>query len=446
MKILKSFLGAAFLAAVIVLGTVSVKADSFSINFESYGLGDVNGQDGWTKTGPYDVAVSANTPAYPSFGSQSLRISNAFTSGSFGDWAFAKPLTDAVGEIDSTPAGTFQRRFEVQFDIASANPSVRQEGLQISTAPDRGDGSRMSYLRFVDGSDGLDVFFDDVQGTTSPANFEETQIGTGLDRTIPHTIRLRLDALDGPSNDLVKVWIDGGLVHTGTSWENYYRFDTEASAEQSPRIVRTEIFQARTSGGTAPSTLGKGFLIDNLSLFSGPIPAPIDKDQCKKDGWKTFTDPVFKNQGDCVSFVQAKQHLVDTITVNSNNINGTDSNVTLKSNKRYMFEASGTWTNSLNVSDAEYASKDAWATYMDGYDITPWFLGVSEFDLQVNDNFVDWGAYDSSHTYTDYFMGTGNPVNFRIFDGNSNDGPLAVNPGWYGDNSGSLTVKIYEIK
>jgi hypothetical protein len=32
-----------------------------------------------------------------------------------------------------------------------------------------------------------------------------------------------------------------------------------------------------------------------------------NKDQCKKDGWKTSTSPVFKNQGDCVSsFASAK--------------------------------------------------------------------------------------------------------------------------------------------
>jgi hypothetical protein len=34
-----------------------------------------------------------------------------------------------------------------------------------------------------------------------------------------------------------------------------------------------------------------------------PCVGPTDKDQCKKDGWKIFTCPVFKNQGDCVSFV-----------------------------------------------------------------------------------------------------------------------------------------------
>lgn len=30
---------------------------------------------------------------------------------------------------------------------------------------------------------------------------------------------------------------------------------------------------------------------------------PTTKDQCKKDGWKTFNNPSFKNQGDCVSYV-----------------------------------------------------------------------------------------------------------------------------------------------
>jgi hypothetical protein len=30
---------------------------------------------------------------------------------------------------------------------------------------------------------------------------------------------------------------------------------------------------------------------------------PTSKDQCKDGGWQTFTDPSFKNQGDCVSYV-----------------------------------------------------------------------------------------------------------------------------------------------
>ncbi len=35
--------------------------------------------------------------------------------------------------------------------------------------------------------------------------------------------------------------------------------------------------------------------------FSTPV-VLTGKEQCKKDGWETSTSPVFKNQGDCVSF------------------------------------------------------------------------------------------------------------------------------------------------
>jgi hypothetical protein len=34
-----------------------------------------------------------------------------------------------------------------------------------------------------------------------------------------------------------------------------------------------------------------------------PASGPTDKDQCKNGGWKTFTDPSFRNQGQCVSSV-----------------------------------------------------------------------------------------------------------------------------------------------
>ena len=35
---------------------------------------------------------------------------------------------------------------------------------------------------------------------------------------------------------------------------------------------------------------------------------PTNKDQCKKGGWKTFKNPTFKNQGQCIRFVE---HLND---------------------------------------------------------------------------------------------------------------------------------------
>jgi hypothetical protein len=241
-------------------------------SFDSFTNGSVNGQDGWTETNAtYDQAVVPNTYGYSTFGCKTLRVSDAVTSGGF-DWIFMKPLTNSVGESAATAgafsAGTKQSHYEVQFDVASTL-STYQPGLHISVSPDRGDGSRMSYLRFEDQADGIHVFFDDYNTTTQ---FNEEDIAT-INRTAPHTVKLAYDAVEGASNDIVKVYIDGVLKHTGTSWEDYYRFDPKASAEQSPRIVKTMIIQAR--GTATPANSGKGLLFDNFNLNAGQTSSTV---------------------------------------------------------------------------------------------------------------------------------------------------------------------------
>lgn len=321
MKKIISLLSFSILALFVVV--LPVFADSVSSNFESFSNGTVNGQDGWTSLGSagsgcavYDHAIVDNSYGFATFGSKALRISNAVTSGCFGDQTFAKPLVDAVGEIDSTDGafsrGTLQSSFEMQFDLASATPLAEQPGLFMSVSPDRGDGSRMSYVGFEDTPGGTNIIFYDVQGEGALADFVLTDLGT-YDRSTVHAVRLTLDAVDGPSNDVVKVWVDGVLKHTGTSWENYYRFDPEASAEQSPRIVKSVIF--RTGGTAVPATLGLGYLVDNLSLNSGPtgpvlVGPPTTFAECKGDGWKIFNNPTFTSKSKCEKYVKAHDHKI----------------------------------------------------------------------------------------------------------------------------------------
>lgn len=53
-----------------------------------------------------------------------------------------------------------------------------------------------------------------------------------------------------------------------------------------------------------------GFLLTPVNITPTPTPTPqvgppTSKDQCKNDGWRIFNTPrTFKNQGDCVSFVE----------------------------------------------------------------------------------------------------------------------------------------------
>ncbi len=44
----------------------------------------------------------------------------------------------------------------------------------------------------------------------------------------------------------------------------------------------------------------------NVQVFAHRVGTKID--DCKKDGWKEFTNPSFKNQGECISSVQANVH------------------------------------------------------------------------------------------------------------------------------------------
>lgn len=65
-------------------------------------------------------------------------------------------------------------------------------------------------------------------------------------------------------------------------------------------------------GDTSASDTGLDGYLDNVVLTLNsdttvfdfePVLTPANKDACKKGGWETFNTPVFKNQGDCVSYV-----------------------------------------------------------------------------------------------------------------------------------------------
>jgi hypothetical protein len=289
-------------------------AGTGDITFDTFTNGSVNGQGGWSSTGPFDQEVVTNDYGINSFGCKSLRLSNSVTSGSFGDQTFSYSTANEAGESDSTnggmSGGTRVNRYEAQFDIASTQ-ATQQTGLSASVSPDRGDGSRMSYLRFEDQADGIHVFFVDVQGGTTP-DFIETELTT-LDRNA-HTLKFVIDYEDGPSNDVVTIFIDGVLAHTGTSWEDYYRYDPESVAEQTPRTSDSLLF--RVAGTAAPANAGKGFLFDNVGITTSDstIIAPEQPGTGSETGSGTTTPPTVVS-------------IVTPIIVTPASVLGTDTNL-----------------------------------------------------------------------------------------------------------------------
>jgi hypothetical protein len=125
----------------------------------------------------------------------------------------------------------------------------------------------MSYLRFDEQADGVHVSFYDVEepGPT----FVLTDIATFAIGTA-HTFKFDIALNSGPSNDVVKISMDGSVIHTGTSWEDYYRF---GGGGPLPSISKL-LFRVSGEPHYDPTLLGKGYLFDSVSLSSGPLTSP----------------------------------------------------------------------------------------------------------------------------------------------------------------------------
>ncbi len=153
---------------------------------------------------------------------------------------------------------------------------------------------------------------------------------------------------------------------------------------------------------------------------------------CKKDssgnplaGWDVFL----------------KGSLLETVSVNSNNVAGADSTNSLVAGQKYAVDVSGTWQNrGFETVDASYTSPDGWTTVLAA---PQGGFPDNLLEMQIDHNFIDWGAYANDHKYHTVITGTGAPVNFGVFD--INDDTYTPDPSWYGDNIGNLTIKIYPI-
>ena len=74
-----------------------------------------------------------------------------------------------------------------------------------------------------------------------------------------------MDFVPGDSNDIVKVYVDDALLVTGSSWENYYRHDSENPSGNVPVVDQLML---RVSSAAQPALQGKGFLVDDVSSRS----------------------------------------------------------------------------------------------------------------------------------------------------------------------------------
>jgi len=161
-------------------------------------------------------------------------------------------------------------------------------------------------FRLEDHLNGIDVWFSDYQDhaprgqygnpvTAAPGcgvedEFTDIKVAT-VSRNRPHSVKLAIDFIDGPHNDIVKVYVDGTLRHTGTTWEDYYRWCRAAgggsgtSADQ-PRTVDSMSFRVEGPTVVDPdlTNFGFGYYIDNLVYSSSRIGHECEDHHAEGDG------------------------------------------------------------------------------------------------------------------------------------------------------------------
>ncbi len=238
-----------------------------------------HGQGGWAMSGPestFDVAVvtTANYGSPAGLGRQSLRASNAFASAGITNQPHAPSLADPAGETSSVAmagsTGDRQPHYDLRFQFRSAAAGGQQAGLAIQVAATDQLGSRQGVLTLADGPTGLEARYFDTPSPACPSGaagcvaFRQTTIAGGLTRGDVHTVRLTLDFVEGPDNDVAQVFIDGSHRFTGESWENYYRNDPEQAAGGNvvPLIDTVSLRMNQPAAGT----MGDGLLIDNVRV------------------------------------------------------------------------------------------------------------------------------------------------------------------------------------
>jgi len=76
----------------------------------------------------------------------------------------------------------------------------------------------------------------------------------------------------------MQIWLNGTLIHTGTTWESYYYSSAaERNAVASgpgPRLQAVDSMLFRVSGTAATGTSGNGFYFEDFAIGNTIIPAP----------------------------------------------------------------------------------------------------------------------------------------------------------------------------
>lgn len=288
---------------VVMLGVALVGLDAVARagTFDTYNVGSIDQQQGWTTRDAFLTSTTVGNwdQGIVNLGDRKVwRLSNAVTSGTFTSQPFSYKAAEVAGESGANlwndrgtngaspispalPGGTATTdTFYSKVSFRSATGAA-QTGLNVVlSASAKQSAVRMSWLQIADTGSGFDLrVYDLIANGGFPA--APTTIASGLSYTALHTLETQIVFRDGVTmmgtdvygNDELKVYLDGALVHTGSTWEGYY-YNYERITAGQPRLQAVDSMLFRVAGSAATGTAGNGFYFEDVVVSNTTIPEP----------------------------------------------------------------------------------------------------------------------------------------------------------------------------
>ena len=238
--------------------------------FDDMALGAIaDGENGWKVLGPARDQAVVNVAG----SNNAFHISSDIVSGDFGG-PYSPALSAAAGE---STVSAYQGQ-SIGFDLKAVSAAVDGSRLEIDFANAAGT-DRNNFLVIESTGTGLRIAVNEptTAGDWAVNDFTaftgNRTLVSGIDQSVSHHIDMRLTYVDGQNNDRIDIYLDGALIGSTTTFENYRDFSTDLAPNPrhatniAANLTDRVLFRTGDAGQPhdGPGGLNQGFNIDNVA-------------------------------------------------------------------------------------------------------------------------------------------------------------------------------------
>ena len=191
---------------------------------------------------------------------------------------FRRPLLAGAERVGGRIRGLARYQGQsIGFDLKAVSAAVDGSRLEIDFANAAGT-DRNNFLVIESTGSGLRIAVNEptAAGGWTVDNFDaftgNRTLVSGIDQSVSHHIDMRLTYVDGPNNDRIDIYLDGALIGSTTTFENYRDFSADLTPNPSQRQPDRPRILFRTGDAgqphDGPGGLNQGFNIDNVTTRS----------------------------------------------------------------------------------------------------------------------------------------------------------------------------------